>query len=367
MQFSIEREALLKPLQKVAAAVEKRQTRPILSHLHLAVKHQLLLLTGTDLEIELVARVPLSEPAEEGALTIPARKFIDICKALPEGLINVKKESEHKALVKSGRGRYVLASFDANEFPKLEDAPGLVELSVSSKDLKTLFEQTSFAMGHQDVRYYLNGLWLEFNSPYIRAVATDGHRLATYALPLKTHLEQPMSLILPRKGVLDLERLFLEEEEEVGVVIGRAHMRAITTRYSFTTKLIEGKFPNYKSVFPTHPKISAVMDKEPLKNALTRASVLFSEKYRGTWIHLSNGLAVIKASNKEKDEVEEELEVEYEGDTIEIGFNSTYLIDYLNVCNDSKIKMSLNQTNEGILLKGLDDENGAYVVMPLRI
>jgi len=370
MQFTIQREALLKPLQRVAGAVEKRQQMPILSNVLVVIKNQLLSLTGTDLEVEMTARVPLSHPAEEGAIAIPGRKLIDICKALPEQSMLTFTLSDSKMQVRSHRSRYTLLCLPAENFPRVEEAQGEIELSLPQSTLRQLLEATSFAMAHQDVRYYLNGVCMQFGPDGMRLVATDGHRLATIALPLSfSHLTENTSIIVPRKAVAEMQRLFAEEEEEIGVVIGKNHLRMVMPHFSFITKLVEGKFPDYRRLLPQGKEGQhVVLSRESLRQTLVRVAALFSDRSRGVGLQFSQGLLRVIAVTPDKDEVEDEMEIIFEGEAIEIGINVSYLIEYLSFLKSESVKVSFTDSNQVILFEAaIEQGQHAYIVMPMRL
>jgi DNA polymerase-3 subunit beta len=373
MQFTISREALLKPLQRVQGAIERRQTLPILANILVVVKSQLLSLTGTDLEIEMIARVGLTQHATAGATTIPGKKLIDICKALPENAQISFEMADNKVVVRSGRSRYSVACLPSENFPKVQESAGDVELSVKQGILRQLLEVTCFAMAHQDVRYYLNGVFMVFNQDEVRMVATDGHRLATMALPLRTHLTQNLTVIVPRKAVIEMQRLFAEGDEEIGLVIGKNHLRAVNTHTSFITKLIEGKFPDYQRVLPAAPPYQFEVSRELLKQALLRVSVLFTDKYRGVGLQFTSNLLRIIATTPDKDEVEDEVEIAYQGPSIEIGANASYLVEYLNIIKSEMVRVAFTDPNHVILFETqLNDAQQSpgrhsYVVMPMRL
>lgn len=376
MQFIIQREALLKPLQRIHGALDKRQTLPILGNILVVVKNQRLSLTATDLEIEMIARVALTEPAQNGEITIPGKKLIDICKALPEKAAITFTLTDNKIIVKSQRSRYVMACLPAKDFPNVEESPGDVELSVPQAILRKLLDFTCFAMATQDVRYYLNGLLIVFEKNEMRVVAADGHRLATMSHAFSAKfLESPLKVIVPRKAVLEMQRLFAEGEEEIGLVLGKNHLRAISTQVSFVTKLIEGKFPDYSRVMPTKGQC-LIVAREPFRQAVMRASVLFSDKYRGVGLQFHPNLLKIIAVTTDKDEVEEELEIAYEGPVLEIGVNASYLLEYLNVVEaEAMIKITFSSPNQVILFEAQSQQGGtcdntshhAYAVMPMRL
>ncbi|HRE30817.1 MAG TPA: DNA polymerase III subunit beta [Candidatus Berkiella sp.] len=372
MQFTISREALLKPLLRVAGAVEKRQTLPILANILVSVKNQLLSLTGTDLEIEMIARIPLTQGSMGGTTTIPGKKLIDICKALPDSAQISFELTDNKVAVRANRSRFVLACMPGENFPRVEEMPGDIELSVGQAVIRQLLDLSSFAMAHQDVRYYLNGVYLIFSTDEIRAVATDGHRLATMALPIKApHLSENLAVIVPRKAILEMQRLFQEGEEEIGLVIGKNHLRAVMMHSSFITKLIEGKFPDYRRVMPTNAGYQVVVAREPLRQALLRVSALFSDKFRGVGLQFSSQLLRIVAVTADKDEVEDEVEIPYDGPSMEIGVNASYIIEFLSIIKTEQVKITFSDPSQVVLFEtqeqGIDRVGLQYVVMPMRL
>jgi DNA polymerase-3 subunit beta len=367
MHFTIQREALLKPLQLVAGVVERRQTLPVLSNVLLVVEGQQLSLTGTDLEVELVGRVALEEPAEPGEITVPARKLMDICKSLPgDALIDIRVD-EQKLLIKAGRSRFTLSTLPANDFPTVEEGPGSLNFSLVQSKLRRLIERTSFAMAQQDVRYYLNGMLLEVNAGILRAVATDGHRLAMCAMQAGLEGVDRHQVIVPRKGILELARLLTEQDGEVRIVLGQHHIRATTGEFTFTSKLVDGKFPDYERVLPRGGDKLVVGDRQALREAFSRTAILSNEKYRGIRLTLASGLLKIQANNPEQEEAEEEVAVEYGGSNLEIGFNVSYLLDVLGVMSTEQVRLILSDANSSALLQEADNDDSSYVVMPMRL
>ncbi len=368
MKFVISREALLKPLNLVAGVVERRQTLPILANILLVVDEERVSLTGTDLEVELVGRVVLSVAAvESGEVTIPARKLVEICKSLPEGSDIEFTSTEGKVTVKSGRSRFTLSTLPAREFPNVEDSMGTLKFTVKQGQLKRLIERTSFAMAQQDVRYYLNGMLWELDAKQIRVVATDGHRLAMCTLATDLDITEVTQVILPRKGVIELSRLLLDEEAEIAVVIGSNHIRATTDEFTFTSKLVDGKFPDYKRVLPKAADKVLLGSRQELRQAFSRTAILSNEKYRGVRLKLTDNNLEIVANNPEQEEAEEIVSVEYQGDSLEMGFNVGYLLDVLGVLSGEKIKLSLADPNSSALLEESEDGDSLYVVMPMRL
>ena len=367
MHFTIQREALLKPLQLVAGVVERRQTLPVLSNVLLVVEGQQLSLTGTDLEVELVGRVTLEEPAESGEITVPARKLMDICKSLPaDALIDIRID-EQKLLVKAGRSRFSLSTLPANDFPTVEEGPGSLTFSLVQSRLRRLIERTSFAMAQQDVRYYLNGMLLEVQTGILRAVATDGHRLAMCSMEAAIEQVERHQVIVPRKGILELARLLTEQDGNVSIVLGQHHIRATTGEFTFTSKLVDGKFPDYERVLPRGGDKLVVADRQGLREAFSRTAILSNEKYRGIRLQLESGLLKIQANNPEQEEAEEEIVVDYNGSSLEIGFNVSYLLDVLSVMTTDQVRLILSDANSSALVQEADNDDSSYVVMPMRL
>ncbi|MCY1411021.1 Beta sliding clamp [compost metagenome] len=340
---------------------------PVLSNVLLVVEGQQLSLTGTDLEVELVGRVALEEPAEPGEITVPARKLMDICKSLPgDALIDIRVD-EQRLLIKAGRSRFTLSTLPANDFPTVEEGPGSLNFSLVQSKLRRLIERTSFAMAQQDVRYYLNGMLLEVNAGVLRAVATDGHRLAMCAMQAGIEGVDRHQVIVPRKGILELARLLTEQDGEVRIVLGQHHIRATTGEFTFTSKLVDGKFPDYERVLPRGGDKLVVGDRQALREAFSRTAILSNEKYRGIRLTLASGLLKIQANNPEQEEAEEEVAVEYGGSNLEIGFNVSYLLDVLGVMSTEQVRLILSDANSSALLQEADNDDSSYVVMPMRL
>lgn len=367
MKFTISRDALLKPLNLVAGVVERRHTLPILANVKLVLNDNKLALTGTDLEVELIGRVTLAAAGESGEVTVPARKLVDICKSLPEGGEISVALDESRLVLRSGRSRFTLTTLPAREFPSVEDSLGTHSLQIKQGELKRLIDRTGFAMAQQDVRYYLNGMLWELDAEHLRAVATDGHRLAMCTLETSLDVAEPTQVILPRKGVIELSRLLLSDDDTIAIVIGANHLRATTDDFTFTSKLVDGKFPDYKRVLPRAANKMVFGSRLELRQAFTRAAILSNEKYRGVRLKLSDGDLQIVANNPEQEKAEEAVPVDYQGDTVEIGFNVGYLLDVLGVLSGDKVKLSLSDPNSSALLEESEPGDSAYVVMPMRL
>ena len=366
MKFTISREQFLQPLQLVSGAVERRHTLPILSNVLIKVSEDALWLTGTDLEVELISSVKLEGEFIEGEITVPAKKLFDIIRGISEGTdIHFAIEGS-KALIRAGRGRYTLSTLSANDYPNLEDWEGEVEFELTCSDLKRLFDSTSFSMAQQDVRYYLNGMSLETEENVIRTVATDGHRLALCRLNYETTLPS-RQVIIPRKGVLEISRLISEDDKSLKVQIGANHLRIFSNDFIFTSKLVDGRFPDYRRVLPQNGDKEVIASKAVLKEAFSRAAILSNEKFRGVRLNLSSGELKITANNPEQEEAEEIVDVQYQGDDLEIGFNVAYLIDVLNALGTDNVKVSLSDSNASALIEDSTDDSALYVIMPMRL
>ena len=367
MKFTVARESLLNPLNLVAGVVERRQTLPILSNVLLSVEGKHLAITGTDLEVELIGQVPLLAASDEGEITVPARKLADICKSLPDGCDIDFSMQEERVLLRSGRSRFSLSSLPAGDFPNVEEGPGTLEFTLQQRQLRRLIERAAFSMAQQDVRYYLNGMLFEVTEEHIRTVATDGHRLAMCTHQQGIDSGQPVQVILPRKGVLELQRLLKSDEDPVSLVLGSNHFRAVTEAFTFTSKLVDGKFPDYDRVVPRGADKTVLASRLELKDALNRASILSNEKYRGVRLKLESGTVQILANNPEQEEAEETVSVDYQGEALEIGFNVGYLVDVLNTLTCNHVKFTLGDSSSSALMEEPDADDSLYVVMPMRL
>ena len=364
MKLTATREDLLAPLQSVIGVVDRRQTMPVLANVLLSARDGRLAITGTDLEVELVAatKVGLEQP---GDVTVPGRKLLDIFRALPEGVsITLSTEGE-RVSVRAGRSRFTLSSLPAAEFPVVEEINAAQTLSVPQGEFRRLIDKTHFSMAQQDVRYYLNGLLLETQESALRAVATDGHRLALCEMALPSPAKAGQ-VIVPRKGVLELQRI-LGTEGNVELAIGTNHVRAQIGDISFTSKLIDGRFPEYGRVIPATPAKLVQADRELLRQALQRTAILSNEKYRGIRLAMRTDLLTIQAHNPEQEEAEDQVEVVYAGDEVEIGFNVNYLLDALSAIEGDKVEIGLTDSNSSCLIHAPGLIQTRYVVMPMRL
>lgn len=363
MKFSAPRETVLKPLQSVVGVVERKQTMPILSNVLLVVRGGLLSVTATDLEVELVAEASIDD-GEDGEITVPGRKLHDIFRALPDSARVEVALSGERLTVKAGRSRFTLSTLRAGDFPTVDDIAAEDYLDIDATALKHLLDKTQFSMAQQDVRYYLNGLLLETEGARLRGVATDGHRLALAELTLDAPARENKQQIVPRKGVVELNRLL--GEGRIQLALGKSHVRITLDGLRLTSKLIDGRFPDYSRVIPVTPPNVVVAERALLRQALQRASILSNEKYRGVRLTLSENTAVVEANNPEQEEAVETVEVEYTGAPMEIGFNVNYLLDALGAVEGEQVRLAVSDANSSCLITG-DEETTRFVVMPMRL
>ena len=366
MKFSIDRDALLKPLQLVCGAVEKKANMPILANVLMEVSNTSLKMTGTDLEVELVDQTPVQGDVIEGRTTVPSKKFLDIVKSLPDQTELFIEQQENKLLLRSGRSRFSLATLPADEYPNVEAFEGSIEFSCKQGTLRSIIDATQFSMANQDVRYYLNGLLLETDGSVLRAVATDGHRLALSHQNIEAQLPQKQ-VIVPRKGVMEMMRLMDDEDQDVSVVIGENAIRITTGSSVFTSKLVDGRFPEYDRVLPKGGDKIVLASRNHLKQALLRASILSNEKFRGVRVQIETNTMKITANNPEQEEAEEIVDIEYENTPLEIGFNVSYLLDVLNHIRADDVRITLIDNNSSALIENHKEEDSMYVVMPMRL
>jgi DNA polymerase III subunit beta len=365
MKLMAEREVLLGPLQAVIGVVERRQTMPVLANVLLNVRDGRMSITATDLEVELVASTAVTVQ-QAGDITVPGRKLLDILRALPEKTsVSLSLDAE-KLVVKGGRSRFSLSTLPASEFPLVEDINAQQTVQLARKELQRLLEKTHFSMAQQDVRYYLNGMLLEIDGMSLRAVATDGHRLAVCEAQLSQKAKTSQQVIVPRKGVLELQRI-LDSEGLAELAIGTNHVRAQIGDVRFTSKLIDGRFPEYSRVIPAAPPALIKADRDTLRQALQRTAILSNEKYRGIRITVKKKVVTVQAHNPEQEEAEEEIEVNYDGGDLEVGFNVNYLLDALAAIDGAEVEIGLSDSNSSCLIRSPGTTNARYVVMPMRL
>jgi DNA polymerase III subunit beta len=367
MRFQTQRETLLRPLAQIIGVVERRQTMPVLSNVLIRVADGIARFTATDLEVELQSRASV-DVAEPGEITVSARKLFDLVRALPDGVKCDLKISAEKAQLSAGRSRYTLAVLSAADFPSVEMDEVNQRVSVSGKTLKELLERTSFAMANQDVRYYLNGLLLELRGQSVRTVATDGHRLALCdSDDSGARGAAEKQVIVPRKGILELLRLLSGDEESVTLEFGRNHVRVAVGDTVFTSKLIDGRFPDYEAVIPIGADKEVKIPRDEFREALQRAAILSNEKYRGIKVEVSPGQLRLVAHNPEQEEAVEELAVETSAGPLNLGFNVNYLLDAINALDGEDVLLCLRDGGSSALIRMPNSERLRHVVMPLRL
>ncbi|NJR44326.1 DNA polymerase III subunit beta [bacterium] len=366
MRLNAVREALLKPLQQVAGVVEKRSTMPVLANVLIQLSQGRASFVASDTEIELRSSLNVDK-GEDGEITIQGKKLVDLVRSLADGTAIDLKVSNQKATLSAARSKFTLSTLPANTFPHADMGEANFKLSMPGAKLKELLERTAFAMALQDVRYYLNGLLLELRGTELRAVATDGHRLSVCDSVQNLEGAVDRQLIVPRKAVLELIRMLAGGEEIVQLEFARNHLRASVGDTILTTKLIDGRFPEYNAVIPVGTDKTALMSKEEFKTALQRVAILSNEKYRGVRIELNSGLVRLIANNPEQDEAVEEVAAECSTNNLGIGFNVNYLLDAVNAVDGSEVMLCLRDSASSCLLKAKDGERVRHVVMPLRL
>ena len=362
-----QRDTLLAPLQSVSGIVERRHTLPILSNVLLEKKGDKLTLLATDIEIQITTATAVGAGDGDGAVTVGARKLQEILRSLPDGS-EVSLILEDKRLqVRAGKSRFSLQTLPADDFPRMTMAEGETrEFQISQKAFRQLLGKTQYSMAAQDVRYYLNGLLLLVEGSELRAVATDGHRLAFASVAIDADLPR-QEMILPRKTVLELNRLLVDSDDPLNITLTPNQVRFTFGSVVLVSKLIDGKFPDYERVVPSSLKNHMKVGRQTLMQAMNRAAILTNEKFRGIRVVLGENSLKLMAANAEQEEAQEEIEVEYAGDAIDVGFNVGYLLDVLNNVHTEEIQWSFNDANSSALVTVPGNERFKYVIMPMRI
>jgi DNA polymerase-3 subunit beta len=365
--LTIAKNELLPKILMVAGAVDKRQALPILSNILLKIKENTLSITATDLEIEISAQIACISDISQGGITAPARKFIDILRSLDDqSTLNIVYQSS-VLVIKSGRSQFKLATLPADDFPSSENETALLSFEMPKAELMYLLQTTHFAMSQQDVRVFLNGLFLEFEGNSIKAVGTDAHRMAICKIETGTKYS-PHRLLLPRKGVLEMLRVLNAiPDEHIRVNAGNTYFQIQTEDFSFMTKLLEARFPPYNKAIPRENNKFVLIDKEMLKRALSRILILANEKSKAVLMHLQPSCLTLIANNQENEEAIEAIEAQVEGEELKIGINAGYLLDVLNYIADTHVRLSMSAVKASILVEPLKDENYQYVIMPMTL
>mgnify|MGYP003600237830 CR=1 FL=1 len=364
---------LLSALQSVAGIVERRHTLPVLANVLLRKSGETVQLTTSDLEIQIRTAAQLGGDSGNFSTTVGARKLIDILRTMPADQTVSLESQASKLILKGGKSKFTLQTLPAEDFPLVQEAPSFgTAFKVPQKTLKNLLDQVAFAMAVHDIRYYLNGILFVAEGRQLSLVATDGHRLAFSSAKLDTDVPNKQEVILPRKTVIELQRLLSDAggENQPHIEMQFANNQAKFTfgGMEFVTKLVEGKFPDYNRVIPKNHKNSVTLGRAPLLASLQRTAILTSEKFKGVRLNFEPGTLRVASNNAEQEEAVDELDIDYGGDAIEIGFNVTYLIDALaNMSQQEMIKIELQDANSSALVTLPDDTNFKYVVMPMRI
>lgn len=361
------RDEILEPLSAVSGIIERRHTLPILSNVLLDSAGEVLSFLATDIEIQITARTPVAMDGEARALTVGARKLLDILRALPDGSEVTLQQQDKRLVVKAGRSRFTLQTLPAEDFPRLAKPGGqTARFSLSQKALRRLLGLVQYSMAQQDIRYYLNGLLTVVEDGQLKLVATDGHRLAFASVKLGDQLPR-QEVIVPRKTVLELTKLLADVDDEVSIELSATQASFTFGTVELVSKLIDGKFPDYTRVIPTQHKNRLQVGREPLRQALLRAAILSNEKFRGVRWVLADGALRIVSSNAEQEEAHEELEVKYAGDALDIGFNVNYLLDVLNNVSGADVECAFGDSSSSALISYATEKDFKYVVMPMRI
>ncbi|WP_133136047.1 DNA polymerase III subunit beta [Legionella rowbothamii] len=365
-EFAIKKEDLLTPLLTVAGAVDKKQSLAILSNFLFKLVDGQLAITATDLEIEISAQVPCESEHAEGSITVPAKKFIDIIRSLDDEASPNLRVDNGILTIKQGRSSFKLTTLPADGYPLSEDECNEVELSIPRLVLLQLLQSTHFAMSQQDVRVFLNGLFLDFEPNLISAVATDGHRMAICRHQCENTSDK--KLLIPKKGIQELLRLLNGiDDEQVLLAAGKSHFKLVSKQFVFLSKLIEARFPPYAKAIPRNQDKQITIDCAVLKRALSRIVILAHEKSKAVMLHLQPGLLTLIANNNEQEEAVESLVAETQGDELKIGLNATYLLDVLSHFGDGQVRLSLSHMDSSILIESVENEHYQYIIMPMKI
>lgn len=370
MKFQLKRDDAINPLALTTGVVERRQTLPILSNILLeTIDTGILRLIGTDLEVETQIEIPVDmDGLIVGKSTVSARKLLDICRALPEGSLLKISQQQSKVNIQCGNSRFSLQSLPAEDFPRLDDTERWEErVRLNQGALRALLDKTSFSMAHQDVRFFLNGVLLELSETELAAVATDGHRLARSAMLLGEPITSSRQAIVPRKAAQELNRFLDNTDDPVTVEMNPSHLRFSRAGAVLTTKVIDGKFPDYRSVVEQNLTRTVLADRVELYEVLARTAVLTNEKYRGIRMEVESGGLKVTAHNPDQEEASDQIAVDYSGEKIEIGFNVAYLMDAIRAIHEEKIEILLEDENSGCLLRAPGVENTQYLIMPMRL
>jgi DNA polymerase III subunit beta len=361
------RDALLRPLQIVSGIVERRHTMPILANILIRKHGHQVSFLSTDIEIQITTQADIGVGDDAAETTVAARKLLDILRAMPDAGEVTLSLKDKRLNVQSGKSRFAVQTLDADGFPTVTEVPEFdAHVALPQKTLKHLFTMVHFSMAQQDIRYYLNGLLLVLDGPHVIAVATDGHRLSYCQVATEQNFER-LEVIIPRKTVVELQRLLEENDDPVSIHIASNQIKLKFADLTLISKLVEGKFPDFNRVIPKGYKNHFMIGREELLRSLQRAAIMTTDKFRGLrWIMSPNSLKIISV-NPDQEEAVEEVEVVYDGDEVDIGFNVSYLLDILNNLKCEHLNVSLGDSNSSALITIPDNPDVKYVVMPMRI
>ncbi len=361
------KDTLLKPLQAAVGVVERKHTLPILANVLIEAVDERTALVATDLELQITTWVAESS-APGTALTVSARKLLDICRALPDGqAIKLELDGEQLKL-RSGKSRFSLQTLPARDFPRMQIAEGEgIRFTMPQGRLRHLLARVQYAMAVQDIRYYLNGMLISLQGDRLVVVATDGHRLAMDATKLTQTHEQGLDVILPRKTVQELIKLLDDSEAPLEVQLSRNQVMFAQSGFELRSKVVDGKFPDYQRVIPSGYEKIVQIERQQLNHALARTAIITNEKYRGVRMALTHGSLRLTCNNNEQEEAQEELDVDYQKDPLDISFNVQYLQDVLNNLDCDTVQFSFGDASSSMLITVPGEEHFRYVVMPMRI
>lgn len=368
MNINLSKEQLETPLSQVIGVVEKRQTLPILGNVFLSLENGTLTLVGSDLETEITTRIS-NVSGSDGKITVSARKLFDICRSLPnDAVLDLTLEENNKMNVSAGKSRFTLQTLSASDYPRLEETEWKHEFYVEEHALHGLLTRTSFSMAQQDVRYFLNGLLLELNQNEMVTVATDGHRLAKTRLPYTDLGIETMQCIIPRKAVLEMSKFLSNESEaQVMVKLNAGHIFVESGDFTFISKLIDGRFPDYEKVIPSNLDKHVLIDRANLIDILSRAAILSNEKFRGVSLKLADNVLKVSSHNPDQEHANDEMSIDYSAAEIEIGFNVNYLLEALKACDSEMINLGLLDPNTSCTFHAEEDSDTLYLIMPMRL
>ncbi len=366
MKFNIIREQLLLPLQQIVSLIEKKQTMPILSNVLMVLNENTLVLTGTDLEIQLVATISL-DSIEPGEITVPARKFLDVVRLLPNEAEIKFELKEEKVKVLSGRSRFSLSTLAAENYPEFSEAEFEYQFLINAGKMKKALDKTVFCMANQDVRYYLNGMLLHISNSKLKLVASDGHRLSIYEDSIGTATGYEARIILPRKGVVELNRLLDDEDPELNIQFSSSNIRIFVKNLIFSAKLVDAKYPDFSKVYEQSFFNPIHIQRQLLKDALTRVAILANEKFKGITFDISDDLLKLSSHNPEHDEADEELIIEYQGESLSISFNSQYLLDAVSNLDSELAVLTIASNASSCFIEEPEQQPYRFIVMPMRL